>query len=91
MGTPSAEPNTKEITLTVDDRGRVTLPKPVRDQLGISPNDEIRATLVGSVLEVDPKPSSNLHRATAGRDGWAETTPTDAGTALFGSFGEDDE
>ncbi len=73
-----------EFTLHVDDRGRVTLPKELRDRLGIEPNDELPATLVGSVLEVDPRPSSNLETASAGRDDWRGTTPTDAGESLFG-------
>ena len=76
--------NGEELTLTVDDRGRVTLPKEVRDRLGIQSNDEIPATLVGSVLEVNPKPSSKLVTATAGRETWENTTPTDAGETLFG-------
>ena len=85
MGNLSSEEHTGEnLTLTVDDRGRVTLPKEVRDRLGIDSNDEIPATLVGSVLEVDPKPSSKLETATAGREDWENTTPTDAGDALFG-------
>ena len=85
MGDTSFEANnTEELTLTVDDRGRVTLPKEVRDRLGIESNDEIPATLVGSVLEVNPKPSSKLETATAGRDSWGDTTPTDAGDTLFG-------
>jgi AbrB family looped-hinge helix DNA binding protein len=74
----------EELTLTVDDRGRVTLPKEVRDRLGIESNDELPATLVGSVLEVNPQPSSKLDLTTAGRGDWEETTPTDAGDALFG-------
>lgn len=85
MGNTSFETNDKEeLTLTVDDRGRVTLPKEVRDRLGIKSNDEIPATLVGSVLEVNPKPSSKLETATAGRESWENTTPTDAGETLFG-------
>jgi len=74
----------EELTLTVDDRGRVTLPKEVRERLGIESNDEIPATLVGSVLEVNPQPSANLETVTADRDEWKNTTPTDAGDALFG-------
>ena len=89
MGTPSAgEHDGEELTLTVDDRGRVTLPKEVRDRLGIESNDEIPATLVGSVLEVNPQPSSKLETATAGRKNWEHTTPTDAGAALFGPIDE---
>lgn len=87
MGKTSFETNDgEELTLTVDDRGRVTLPKEVRDRLGIESNDEIPATLVGSVLEVNPEPSSKLELATAGRDDWENTTPTDAGEALFGEI-----
>lgn len=85
MGEPSCNANNrKELTLTVDDRGRVTLPKDVRDRLGIKSNDEIPVTLVGSVLELNPKPSSKLETATADRDTWENTTPIDAGETLFG-------
>ena len=89
MGETSFEVDSgEELTLRVDDRGRVTLPKKVRERLGIESNDEIPATLVGSVLEVNPKPSSKLETATAGRDEWQNTTPTDAGAALFGPVDE---
>jgi AbrB family looped-hinge helix DNA binding protein len=89
MGKTESDPNTaEELTLTVDDRGRVTLPKEVRDRLGIESNDEIPATLVGSVLEVNPQPSSKLETATAGRKNWEHTTPSDAGAALFGPIDE---
>ena len=84
MGTSSDGDRGEELTLTVDDRGRVTLPKEIRERLGIESNDEVPATLVGSVLEVDPKPSSKLEPATAGREDWADSTPTDAGESLFG-------
>jgi len=74
----------EEVLLTVDDRGRVTLPKEIRDRLGIEPDDTIPARLVGSVLEMDPEPSAKLKTATAGREDWENTTPTDAGESLFG-------
>ncbi len=87
MGKNSTRTTTgKEITLTVDDRGRVTLPKEIRDRLGIGPDDEIPARLIGSVLEVNPKPSSRLQTATAGHDSWE--TLSDAGESLFGSIDE---
>lgn len=89
MGNTSSKANRgEELALTVDDRGRVTLPKAVREQLGIESNDEITATLVGSVLEINPKPSSKLETATAGREAWENTTPTDAGETLFGPMDE---
>lgn len=91
MGNSSSRTNhEEEFTLTVDDRGRVTLPKELRERLGIEANDRLPATLVGSVLEVDPTPSSKLETATAGRDDWTDTTPTDAGEALFGPMDEDE-
>ena len=74
----------EELTLAVDNRGRVTLLKEARDQLGSKANDEIPATLIGSVLEVNLKPSSELETATTGHDTWENTTPTDAGETLFG-------
>lgn len=86
MGTTSDADRGERVTLRVDDRGRVTLPKEIRKRLGIETNDEIPATLVGSVLEVDPKPSSKLELATANREDWAGSTPTDAGESLFGSM-----
>lgn len=85
MRKPSVKANNREhLTLTVDDRGRVTLPQEVRDRLGIELNDEIQATLVGSVLKVNSKPSSKLETATANRESWENATPTDAGQTLFG-------
>jgi AbrB family looped-hinge helix DNA binding protein len=88
--TPSDAERGEELTLRVDDRGRVTLPKRIRERLGIEPNDEIPAALVGSVLEVNPKPSAKLETATAGRDEWDGSTPMDAGESLFGSTGDGD-
>jgi looped-hinge helix DNA binding domain, AbrB family len=86
MGTSPDGDRGEELTLTVDDRGRVTLPKEIRERLGIESNDTIPATLIGSVLKVTPKPSSKLEPATAEREDWADSTPTDAGESLFGSM-----
>lgn len=72
------------LTLHVDDRGRITIPKHVRERLGIEPDDDIPARLSGSVLTVDPSPSAKLQPATANREHWDGTTPTDAGKSLFG-------
>ena len=54
MGTKASGGGREERSLHVDERGRVTIPKEVREQLGIEPNDTVPATLTGSVLEVNP-------------------------------------
>lgn len=74
----------ESVVLHVDDRGRVTIPKRVRDRLGIEPNSELPARLEGSSLTVDPHPSERIEHATAGRSDWEGTRPTDAGEVLFG-------
>ena len=91
MGTEASDDETEQLTLTVDDRGRVTIPKSVRERLGITAGEEVPAYLSGSVLTVDPQPSGKLQPATAGREEWANTTPTDAGEALFGPTDEESE
>lgn len=78
------ETDRERLTLHVDDRGRVTIPQSVRCRLGIKPDTDIPAYRTGSILTVAPQPSSELQTATAGRDDWSNTTPTDAGESLFG-------
>jgi len=79
------------IVLHVDDRGRVTIPKEVRDRLGIEPDSDVPASIRGSVLTVNPRPSASLELATAERDDWTDSTPTDAGESLFGPMGTADD
>jgi AbrB family looped-hinge helix DNA binding protein len=74
----------ESFVLHVDDRGRVTIPKSVRERLGIEPDSDVPASVRGSILTIDPKPSGNLQTATAERTDWAHSTPTDAGESLFG-------
>lgn len=86
MGTVARDlEGNEEYTLVVDDRGRVTLPKRMRDRLGIESNDKLSVSLRGSVLEITPQSRAKLNPATAGRDDWTASTPLDAGEALFGS------
>lgn len=92
MGTTDADGDRGErIVLRLDDRGRVTIPKSVRERLGIEPDDDVVAYLEGSVLTVDPRPSNKLELATANREEWTDSTPTDAGESLFGPMEETDE
>lgn len=66
-------------------------PKRIREQLGIEPNEETPASLVGSVLDLNPKPSAKLEPATAGRQEWEGSTAIDAGAGLFGPMSEHDQ
>lgn len=94
MGTPDnavEHDGGERIVLRVDDRGRVTIPKAVRERLGIGPDDAVPAYLEGSVLTVDPRPSRKLETATAGRRDWSGSTPTDAGESLFGPIDDGPE
>jgi AbrB family looped-hinge helix DNA binding protein len=78
------------LSLRVDDRGRVTVPKRIRDELGIEGDCHVSAYVAGSQLIIDPKPSTSLGSATSDRDDWEGSTPTDAGEALFGPMDTDD-
>lgn len=81
----------EQLTLRVDDRGRITIPKRVRERIGIEDEEQVSARVSGSVLRIDPRPSARLETATAGRDDWTNTTPTDAGESLFGPLETDEE
>lgn len=74
----------ESLVLRIDDRGRVTVPKAVRERFGIEPNSDVPESVLGSVLTIDPNPSENLQTSTADRTDWANSTPTDAGESLFG-------
>ncbi|MFB6228333.1 MAG: AbrB/MazE/SpoVT family DNA-binding domain-containing protein [Halobacteriales archaeon] len=87
----ATDPDGESLTLHIDDRGRVTIPKSVRERLGIEPGSDVPAYLTGSVLTVDPQPSSQLDPASADRQDWAHSTPTDAGESLFGHMTDANE
>lgn len=72
-----------EVTLKVDEKGRVTLPKEIRDQLDLGSHDEISARMIGSVLEVNHESKSELQAATS-NDELNDATPSEAGYSLFG-------
>ena len=72
-----------EVTLKVDEEGRVTLPKEIRDQLDIGSHNEISARMIGSVLEVNHESKSELQAATS-NDELENATPSEAGYSLFG-------
>lgn len=70
-------------SVEVDDRGRVTIPKPVRDRLGILPGDELTLEISGTGVRLVPD-RTGLVTATSGRADWGPETFPDSGEATFG-------
>lgn len=75
-----------ELRLRVDDEGRLAIPEAIRERLGIESDSEVQARVDDDVLSVGPRPSSRIRTASVDRDDWSDSTPTDAGEALFGDF-----
>ena len=69
-------------TIEFDDRGRVTIPKEVRDRLGIHPGDAVSVQVTDGEIRLRPEIDG---LATVTRDeGWGEEAFLDAGEATFG-------
>lgn len=74
----------------VDDRGRVTIPKPVRERLGILPGDELTLEVTGDGLRLRPD-RTGLLTVTSGKTDWGPETFPDSGEATFGGRAPGDE
>ena len=79
-----------ESSVEVDGRGRVTIPKPVRDRLGILPGDELTLEVTEDGLRLAPE-QVGLVTATSGKGDWGPETFPDSGEATFGGRPPDDE
>jgi len=53
---------------TMDRAGRVVLPKAVRDQLGLEPDEELEVSIDGTAVRLQPRPRPT--RELLERDGW---------------------
>ncbi len=80
MGTSTETEDVDRIE--VDDRGRITIPKHVRERLGIVPGDEFELELEDSRIVLRTE-HEGLETATARKEDW-DDHPFDAGEALFG-------
>lgn len=76
-------------TVEVDDRGRVTIPKPVRERLGILPGDELTLEITEDGLRFVPE-RNGLVTVTSGKGDWGPETFPDSGEATFGDRPPDD-
>jgi len=66
----------------MDDRGRITIPKSVREKLGIVPGDNLKLDVEGSRIVLRTE-HEGLETATARREEWGDSS-LNAGEALFG-------
>jgi len=71
---------------TVTSKGRVTIPKPLRDALGIKPNDRVEFTRVGERILLQPLKTLKAFRGAvkSGGPGDSETERSMAKTAVTG-------
>lgn len=54
--------------VTMDRAGRVVLPKPIRDQLGLDPDEEFDVEVDGTGIRLQPHPRPT--RSISDVDGW---------------------
>ena len=75
--------------VTVDDRGRITLPQDVRGRLGIDAGDDLDLDVRDGEVHLRPnRPTFEPIRSN--RDEWGPDAFLDAGEATFGDLDGDD-
>lgn len=77
-------------TVTVDDRGRVTLPKRVRERLQLGEGDDLDVDLEDGEIHLRPN-RPPFEPVTSGKSEWGSEAFVDAGEALFGDVEEEED
>jgi AbrB family looped-hinge helix DNA binding protein len=77
------EQNSDHETVSVDDRGRITLPKAVRDRLQLGEGDELALELEEGEIHLRPD-RPRFQPIDSGRDQWGEEAFPDADEAMVG-------
>lgn len=81
--------NTDDEKVTLDDRGRITLPQHIRNRLQLNAGDDLDLDLDDGEIHLRPN-RPRFEPIQSGRSDWGSETFMDAGEALFGSIEEND-
>jgi AbrB family looped-hinge helix DNA binding protein len=71
------------LTVRIDDRGRITLPKAVRERLRVLPGDELDVDVAEEEIRLRVE-RPRLTTVSSGRTEWGAEAFPDAGEAAFG-------
>ena len=69
--------------VTVDDRGRITLPKSVRERLRLGEGDDLDVTVEGGAIVLRPDREA-FEPIESGKNEWGDEAFLDAGEAMVG-------
>lgn len=84
MGTQS------DPTVTVDDRGRITIPKEVRSRLQLGEGDSLDVALADGEIHLRPN-RPHFEPVASDKADWGEEAFLDAGEAMVGDVDATDE
>ncbi|WP_199174972.1 AbrB/MazE/SpoVT family DNA-binding domain-containing protein [Halegenticoccus soli] len=74
--------------MTVDDRGRITLPKHIRDRLQLGEGDDLDINLEEGEIHLRPN-RPQFTPISSNKDEWGEEAFLDVGEAMFGDLEDD--
>lgn len=80
--------NTEHEKVTVDDRGRITLPKHVRERLQLGEGDDLDVDLEEGEIHLRPD-RPTFEPITSGKREWGDEAFLDSGEAMFGDLEDD--
>jgi AbrB family looped-hinge helix DNA binding protein len=75
--------NSEDATVTVDDRGRITLPKAVRERLQLGAGDELTVDIETGEIHLRPDRPS-FQPIESGKNGWGDEAFLDTREAMAG-------
>lgn len=79
--------DTEHEKVTLDDRGRITLPQHIRNRLQLSQGDDLDVDLEDGEVYLRPN-RPPFEPITSEKSEWGDETFMNAGEALFGDHGE---